>query len=137
MRKITEIIVHCTATPPGRAVTVADVDAWHRARGFRSIGYHYLIDLEGNILHGRDIAAIGAHCRGHNAASVGVVYAGGVDASGVPADTRTPAQKAALRRLLGELTARFPGAKIHGHRDFAAKACPSFDATAEYADLCD
>lgn len=135
MRKITEIIVHCTATRAGRDVTVAEIDAWHKARGFRGIGYHYVVNIGGEILHGRNIIEAGAHCMGHNAHSIGVAYVGGLDATGQPADTRTPAQKQALVTLLESLRRTFPGAAIHSHRDFAAKACPCFDATAEYASL--
>lgn len=136
MRKITEIIVHCTATPAGREVSVAEVDSWHKARGFQMIGYHYLIHLDGSVEPGRAVEMAGAHCLGHNRNSIGVAYVGGVDRQGHPADTRTAAQRSALRRLLGELAVRYSDARIHGHRDFAAKACPSFDATIEYADLC-
>jgi len=127
MRKIDEIIVHCTATPEGRAVTVADVTRWHKARGFRTIGYHYLIYLDGSVHPGRPLAEAGAHCTGHNARSVGVCYVGGCDKNMRPKDTRTPAQRTALRKLVAELKHRFPDASIHGHREFAAKACPSFD----------
>lgn len=133
MRKITEIIVHCTATPRGRDVSVSEVDAWHRARGFRCVGYHYLVRLDGTVERGRPEEETGAHCLGHNSRSIGVCYAGGVEADGrTPADTRTEAQRAALKRLIGELRRRYPGASVHGHREFAAKACPCFDAGKEY-----
>ncbi|MBD5213337.1 MAG: N-acetylmuramoyl-L-alanine amidase [Bacteroidales bacterium] len=135
MRRIDLIIVHCTATPAGRDVTAADVDRWHRQRGFRSIGYHYLVRLDGRVEQGRSDAEIGAHCSGRNANSIGVCYAGGCDSRMNPVDTRMPEQCRALRELLAELKARYPDAKICGHRDFAAKACPSFDATSEYAEL--
>ena len=135
MRKIEEIIVHCTATPRGRKVTAADVDRWHRERGFECIGYHYIVRLDGQIEAGRPENRVGAHCIGHNRCSIGVCYAGGCEADMTPADTRTPAQRESLRRLLRELKSRYPEAKIHSHRDFAAKACPSFDATKEYRDL--
>lgn len=136
MRNINLIIVHCAATPAGRHVTVGDIDAWHRRRGFAGIGYHYVVYLDGSVHAGRPLERMGAHCSGYNAASVGVCYVGGVEADCVtPADTRTPAQRAALERLLRRLLARFPGARIAGHRDFAAKACPSFDATSEYSSL--
>lgn len=133
MRPITEIIIHCSATPAGREVTVADIDAWHRKRGFKGIGYHYLVTLDGTVCTGRPLRQTGAHCLGHNEESIGVCYAGGLDGKGRPADTRTPQQKQALLKLIGELRARFPRARVHSHRDFAAKACPCFDATAEYA----
>lgn len=128
MRNINKIIIHCTATPRGRHVTVADVDRWHRARGFNGIGYHYLIYLDGSIHTGRSLDRIGAHCQGYNATSIGIAYVGGVEADAVtPADTRTDAQKTALRTLMASLRERFPGVTIHGHNEFAAKACPCFD----------
>ena len=136
MRTITEIIVHCTATPRSRNVSAADVDRWHRQRGFNQIGYHYLIRLDGSVETGRPECSVGAHCLGHNAESIGVAYAGGTERGGTPADTRTNAQKSSLIKLLTDLVSRYPGALIRGHRDFARKACPSFDATAEYALLC-
>jgi len=134
--KVRYIVVHCTATPRGRDVTVAEVDAWHRARGFASIGYHYLVRIDGTIEKGRAEDRIGAHCLGKNACSIGVCYVGGVECDGrTPCDTRTPAQRTALVKLLTDLRRRYPKAEICGHRDFAAKACPSFDATAEYRAL--
>ena len=136
MRKITDIIVHCSATKEGKSFTVADIDRWHRQRGFAQIGYHYVIYLDGTIHKGRPIELIGAHCQGYNAHSIGICYIGGLATDNkTPKDTRTEAQKQALLNLLKELRAKFPAAKIHGHRDFAAKACPSFDATKEYAHI--
>ncbi len=134
-RNITEIIVHCTATPAGRRVSVADIDSWHRQRGFNGIGYHYVVELDGHIAQGRPVHLAGAHCKGHNSNSIGVVYVGGLDADGRATDTRTAAQRKALAGLLGDLRKLYPGAAIHGHRDFAAKDCPCFDATKEYAAL--
>ena len=135
VRNITEVIVHCTATPAGRDVTAADVDRWHRQRGFAGIGYHYLVALDGTVHAGRDVDIAGAHCRGHNHNSIGVCYVGGLDAARRPVDTRTPEQRGALRGLLAALKRLYPGAVVRGHRDFAAKACPCFDATNEYAGL--
>lgn len=133
MRKITRLIIHCTATPEGREVTVTDIDSWHRARGFDCIGYHYVIYLDGTVHIGRAVGRIGAHCRGYNTDSIGIVYVGGLSRDGVtPADTRTPAQKSALRILVGQLRSRHPGVTIHGHNEFAAKACPCFDVGAEF-----
>ena len=135
-RPVTELIVHCSATPAGRDVTAADIRRWHKEeRGFADIGYHFVVRLDGKVECGRPLANIGAHCRGHNSRSVGVCYVGGINSHGRPADTRTPAQRKALLGLLTALRRRFPGASIHGHRDFAPKACPSFDATAEYRNL--
>ena len=125
---IKEIIIHCSATPAGRDVTAADIDGWHRERGFRCIGYHYVVRLDGTIEKGRKEGEPGAHCLGHNGVSIGVCYIGGLTKTGnQPADTRTPAQREALRRLVAELKSRYPGVTVHGHREFARKACPCFD----------
>ncbi len=126
MRKIDKIILHCTATPKGREVTVADVTAWHKERGFRTIGYHYLVYLDGTVVRGRREEEIGAHCLGQNAGSIGVCYVGGLDSRGKPKDTRTAAQRVALRNLVEGLQRRYPHATLHGHNEFAAKACPCF-----------
>lgn len=135
-RRINEIIVHCSATAEGKDYTVSDITKWHKARGFATIGYHYVVYRDGSIHEGRDINSAGAHCTGHNANSIGVCYIGGcgIDAR-TPKDTRTQAQKTALESLLRKLRSLYPTARIHGHRDFANKACPSFDATKEYANI--
>ena len=135
-RNIKEIIVHCSATPEGKDFTVADIKRWHLARGFSDIGYHYVIYRDGSIHTGRDESIIGAHCTGHNTNSIGVCYIGGCVSNGkTPKDTRTTQQKQSLVKLLKELKTKYPQASIHSHRDFANKACPSFDATKEYSSL--
>lgn len=135
-RNIYEIIVHCADTPDGKDFTVDDIRKWHLARGFNDIGYHYVIYRDGSVHLGRDVNVMGAHCTGHNSNSIGVCYIGGRAAVGTaPKDTRTPEQKEALISLLKDLRMLYPSASIHGHRDFANKACPSFDATAEYSKL--
>ena len=127
MRKITEIIIHCSATIEGKDYTVADIDRWHRARGFCKIGYHYVIYRDGTIHAGRPICETGAHCIGHNAHSIGICYIGGLAKDGrTPKDTRTPEQREAMRSLVEQLKQKFPEASIHGHREFAPKACPCF-----------
>jgi N-acetylmuramoyl-L-alanine amidase len=136
MRKINKIIVHCTATPENRFTSVDNIRQWHKAKGWRDIGYHYVIYLDGTVHEGRPVEQIGSHCKGHNSNSIGIVYVGGIDAIKFKEkDTRNPAQKAALLGMLKYLKNIYPSAEIHGHRDFAAKACPSFDARKEYEDL--
>ena len=136
MRNINKIIVHCSATPEGRVVTAKDIDDWHKQRGFTKIGYHYVIYLDGTVHMGRKEEEIGAHCLGYNANSIGVCYIGGLAKDGkTPKDTRTEAQKGALLALLKKLKARYPKAGIHGHCNFANKACPCFDAKTEYKSL--
>lgn len=136
MRNINKIIIHCSATPEGKDFTVRDIDTWHKQRGFRKIGYHYVVYRDGSCHIGRQDAEIGAHCTGQNANSIGVCYIGGCAKDGkTPKDTRTDAQKTALVKLLKELKARYPKAKIYPHYKFAAKACPSFDVEKEYTNI--
>ncbi len=137
-RVIKEIIIHCTATPEGCVVTPAMVRNWHKRQGWSDIGYHYLIGLHGELWTGRDVDIQGAHCAdgGHNRYSIGVCYVGGLcKDSKTPKDTRTLRQKAALLNLLYDLRILYPDAKIYGHRDFAKKDCPCFDAKREYQDI--
>lgn len=137
MRTINEIIVHCSDTPEGRNDKAADIRRWHvNGNGWSDIGYHYVVDLDGTIELGRDVALVGAHATGHNANSIGVCYVGGRDSqTGCGKDTRTDAQKVSLMVLLKYLRARFPEARIIGHCDVSKKRCPCFDAKNEYKDL--
>lgn len=136
MRAIKKIIVHCADTPEGRDDRAADIKRWHtEERGWSDIGYHYVVDLDGTIEPGRPVEKAGAHCTGHNADSIGVCYIGGCDKKMQPKDTRTDAQKASLLLLLKYLVAKYPGVTIYGHRDFANKSCPSFDAKKEYEEI--
>ena len=127
MRQITQIILHCSATPEGKDYTVADIDRWHRQRGFKMIGYHYVIYRDGSIHTGRPLEMVGAHCKGHNAHSIGICYIGGLAPNGRAKDTRTPAQKDSLWALVQALLKQFPNATVHGHKEFANKDCPCFD----------
>lgn len=136
MRHINKIIIHCSATPEGRNFSVADITRWHQARGWRTIGYHYVIYRDGTIHPGRPISEVGAHCKNYNAHSIGICYIGGTTATGQPKDTRTPEQTESLRRLVWELQQQFPDATVHGHREFAAKACPCFDVKTLLGLLC-
>ena len=135
-RTINEIIVHCSATPEGKDYTLDTIRQWHLQRGFSDIGYHYVIHPDGLVEEGRDVNSAGAHCSGHNSKSIGICYIGGMTADNKKAkDTRTDAQKVNLKVLLQAMRKLYPNAKIHGHRDFAAKDCPSFDATEEYKNI--
>ena len=128
MRKIDKIIIHCSATPEGKDFTVQQIRQWHvQGNGWRDIGYHFVIYRDGSIHKGRPIEQVGAHTTGHNAPSIGICYIGGCAADGkTPKDTRTEAQRLALIKLVRELKASYPSATIHGHNEFANKACPSF-----------
>lgn len=131
MRKITEIIIHCSATKEGKHYTVADIDRWHRQNKWNGCGYHYVILLDGTIGQGRPLEQAGAHCQGHNAHSIGICYIGGADAQNRPKDTRTQAQKDSLRSLVYALKKRFPEATVHGHNEFSSKSCPCFNVRSE------
>lgn len=135
MRKITEIIVHCSATKPNVDVGVKDIRKWHiQDNHWADIGYHYVVRLDGTIERGRPDYRQGAHCYGHNRHSIGVCYVGGLNGSGVETDTRTEAQKKALRQLLKELSFKYK-ASIHGHNEYSSKKCPCFNAHEEYHDI--
>ena len=131
-RKINEIIVHCTATEAGKNFTVDDVRKWHKKRGFRDIGYHYLILLDGTLQKGRAIEDVGAHCEGHNDHSLGICYVGGLR-KGQPADTRTKAQEETLKKIIKALRDQLGPLPVHSHHYYNPyKACPCFNAEAEY-----
>ena len=127
--KVKEIILHCAATPEGKVFTAKDIDRMHRQRGFRKIGYHYVIDLDGKVEKGRADNENGAHTIGHNSIALGICYIGGVAKDGkTPKDTRTEQQKVALYELVNELMEKYNLTldDVHGHYEFANKACPSF-----------
>ena len=136
MRLVKEVIIHCSATRESQQVSVDTIRDWHLAKGWNDIGYHFYIDLDGTIHKGRDIDKMGAHCKGRNRNSIGVCYCGGVEADGkTPKDTRTQEQKESLLHVLKTLKAMYPESIIYSHNEFAAKACPSFDATKEYKNI--
>ena len=137
MRKINKIIIHCTATPEGRHHDVADIRSWHLKRGFNDIGYHYLIHIDGTVEEGRPLNKQGAHCSGENKGSIGLCYVGGMSKDMKKAkDTRTQAQKDSLINLMHELIYKYnKDMTIHGHNEYANKACPSFNVQEEYANL--
>lgn len=123
------IAVHCAATPPNLDIGRAEIDRWHRAKGWLMIGYHLVIRRDGRVETGRPIDAIGAHVKNYNHNSVGVCLVGGVDVHGKPDNNFTSAQWETLAVVLRDLKAKYPKAYVQGHRDFpnVHKACPSFD----------
>ena len=130
------IVIHCSATRCDRDYPVEQLLRDHKARGFRTIGYHFYIRRSGSVTQHRKLLEVGAHIRGLNRCSIGVCYEGGLDASGIPADTRTPEQKARLEELLWKLHKVFPQAIVAGHGELtgAREACPCFPCD-EYRNL--
>lgn len=127
MRRITKVIIHCAATKPSMDIGASDIKKWHLDRGWKDIGYHYVIRRNGDIENGIAVALAGSHTKGHNANSIGICLVGGINDKGKPESNFTKAQWATLERLVRILKVDFPHATVHGHREFAAKACPSFD----------
>lgn len=146
MRTIRRVIWHCSATPsqwadrqPNNAAMVAAIRAWHtlpkpKGNGWSDIGYHFVIFPDGGVVLGRPLGSAGAHVAGENHDSIGICYIGGMDDANHPADTRTPEQVLALDALTRGLVEAFgPGVTVHGHNEFANKACPSFDVRSDLA----
>lgn len=125
------IAIHCSATSEKQNFGAADIDKWHRAKGWACIGYHYVIKRDGTIEKGRKESQVGAHVANWNATSLGICMIGGVDADDPKKaeDNFTPEQYESLKTLVRELKVKYPKAKVQGHRDFpqVAKACPCFD----------
>lgn len=121
MRKINEIIIHCSDTPTDRNVRAKDIDYWHKQRGWKGIGYHFVITIDGTIECGRMVDEVGAHCEGHNTRSVGICLIGCGD--------YTSEQYTALEKLLRSLKEQFTGIRIYGHNSFSPKTCPNFNVT--------
>lgn len=136
------IVFHCSATKPGQNIGAAEIDGWHKDRGWRGIGYHLVIRRSGRIEPGRPLNDVGAHVKSHNYESVGVCMIGGIDDAGKPANNFTEAQWKSADIVAHYLRAMYPTAKILGHRDLSPdldgdgiieqhewlKDCPCFDA---------
>jgi len=150
---IDSIVIHCSATPEGKDIKAKDIEKEHIKRGFKRIGYNYVIDLDGTVEVGRPLTMDGAHCNtaglsgmAYNKHSIGICYVGGLDKNGKPKDTRTDAQKAAMHKLVWELFDKYDIMDVLGHRDASPdldgdgeiepseyiKSCPCFDVRAEF-----
>lgn len=150
---IDSIVVHCSATRAGQDVRASDIDKWHKERGFKMIGYNYVIDLDGTVEIGRPLTMDGAHCntagtsgKSYNKHSIGICIVGGLDENGNPADTRTDAQKISCANLIAQLEMEYNIVDVLGHRDASPdangdgnitqnewiKMCPCFDVRSEF-----
>ena len=156
MKTIDSIIIHCSATHAGQDLRAKDIDRMHKQRGFNQIGYNFVIDLDGTVENGRSLSIDGAHCntkgfseQSYNKHSLGICYIGGLDINGKAADTRTEAQRIALRDLVEKLCRDYPIIEVLGHRDTSPdlndngevepfeyiKACPCFDVRKEFSNF--
>jgi N-acetylmuramoyl-L-alanine amidase len=117
MRKINKIILHCSDTPNSMYCSVKTIREWHLNRGWRDVGYHYVIRQDGEIEVGRQEHLIGAHCRGYNASSIGVCLVGNGDYTGK--------QMEALDELVDSLMRRYKIDEVAGHYKYnSRKECP-------------
>lgn len=123
------LTIHCAATPEGRDVKAATVEQWDIAK-FGQRSYHWIVELDGHQHRSLEDDQLGCHTGLHNTGNIGICYVGGCDEHMRGAkDTRTDAQKAALRDLVGHYKTLYPGIIVRGHRDWpnVKKDCPSFD----------
>lgn len=148
-RTMDTIVIHCSATKRGMNFTSKDIKKWHLSRGFKDIGYHFVILLDGTIEIGRPLNIIGSHVSGYNTGSIGICYVGGLDYFGKPDDTRTNEQKESLIKLIKLLKENINIKEVKGHRDFSKdlnnngviekieyiKDCPCFNAIEEYESI--
>ena len=123
-KDIDAIVIHCSATRTGQNIRAKDIDKMHKERGFNQIGYHYVVCLDGTVEEGRKLPLDGAHCNtkgfsnaSYNKHSVGICYIGGLNAQGKAEDTRTPAQKASIKKLVADICKQYRILEVIGHRD--------------------
>lgn len=139
-RKINEIVLHASATRPNwmagepLAGKIAEITRWHRDRGFRTIGYHWVVDRDGEVAAGRPEGEVGAHVRGHNENTIGICILGGHGGATTDnfEDHYTIAQRGAVWNLIRSIAKRYDIEKVSGHNEYAAKACPCFQVKEEF-----
>ena len=130
MREIDMIVIHCSASRCDRDYSFEALDKDHRSRGWNGCGYHRYITKDGTVYIGRPYEQVGAHVGPRfNPHSIGICYEGGLNEMGQFDDTRTVAQKRSMAKLIRDLKAHFPKARILGHRDLPGvhEACPCYD----------
>jgi N-acetylmuramoyl-L-alanine amidase len=133
VRKLTDIVIHCSATDPKMDIGSWEIRKWHLAQGWKDIGYHFVIRLNGAIEQGRPVEQVGAHVQGHNSTTIGVCYVGGVKGKKA-ADTMNHVQEFALAGLVTNLRREYGALEVMGHNDYTkAKACPSFKVASRLA----
>lgn len=136
LKSVKLLVIHCTATKCNRPFSVENLIACGKAK-YGQCSYHYYVRRNGDVIPLLPETVQGVHARHYNYCSLGIVYEGGLDENGHPADTRTEAQKHTLYELLKALTAEYPDARILGHCELphVAKQCPCFPCSSEYTSL--
>jgi N-acetyl-anhydromuramyl-L-alanine amidase AmpD len=135
---IKQIVLHYSATYPDQDIDIRDIDQWHKAKGWKGVGYHYVIKRDGMIERGRKEDERGAHVGGQNANKIGICVIGGLDRKTgreVGVDNRTDAQIRAQIALIRELLTRYPDAEVVGHKDLAPTQCPGYDVRSWWAEM--
>ena len=128
MRNITMLVIHCAATPPSMDIGKAEIEKWHRAKGFFGCGYHYVIRRDGRVEKGRAEDVVGAHALNYNSTSLGICMVGGINEDkGFAESNFTDAQWDTLKELVMDIKQRYKGIKIIGHNEVSTKACPCFN----------
>ena len=125
------LVVHCSDTPDDQPLRASDIQKMHLGFGWDGIGYHQVICRDGTREAGRPEYWRGAHARGANERSLSVCLIGRTHF--------TDAQMHSLGTLLDDWHARYPQARVLGHRDAVEtdKTCPNFDAAGWWASRCD
>ena len=113
------IVIHCSATPPSLDIGAKEIDSWHRDKGWAGIGYHEVIRRDGRIEMGRDYSQIGAHAKGFNHESLGIVMVGGVSEDNKAESNYTPEQWRSLQITVKHKALLYPGVEFNGHRDLS------------------
>jgi N-acetyl-anhydromuramyl-L-alanine amidase AmpD len=123
LRRIRRIIVHHSAS--GLNTRYDEIELWHVQRGFRCIGYHYVIESDGRLLVGRPLPEMGAHTRGHNGDSIGVCCVGDNTQN---LDRWHEAQVETLWKVVKACRLLWPDIQVVGHKDFNPQTeCPGVE----------
>lgn len=130
-RKIDSIVVHCSDSPDYLDIGAKEINEWHIQRGWREIGYHYVIRRNGEIEKGRPEEVSGAHAKGANGRSLGIVWVG--------RNSISPEQNKSLIGLINWLRGKYnieiDNVKGHCEAVETDKTCPNINMNRLRAEL--
>jgi len=134
MREVDYIVIHCTGASQKQSVE-SILRYWREVKGWKQVGYHRIIEPNGEINNLATFDEVTNGVRGYNHNSIHICYIGGKNT-----DDRTEQQKASILICIKEALEYVKCAKntkviIQGHRDFdgVIKDCPQFSAKQEYS----